>query len=293
MMGTKAGSNDALHRQISKYWGLRMSSPDSDSPVNVAIAMVATSSTKLPDASRIVAASGVKTAGTRRFLGSLFGQKAPVSKEHEWQDSNLVFSLRDAQLAVSLMPLPIPWSELEGPCATAWWWPEATQALQSHTSHFLIALVGGSIEPVERRVTLTKVVSAVVRHSDAVGVYWGEGTLVHDPKEFVRQAKSASDRNIPGMLWLDVRVEQNPDGSFRCFTTGMAPLGFLEIEVEKSDLPPDELMGFVGDTACYIVNSRLQIPDGDTMGRSATEQYKVVHGASMFDRPKVMQLVMK
>ena len=47
-------------------------------------------------------------------------------------------------------------------------------------------------------------------------------------------------------------------------------------------------MGFIGDTACYIVNSRLQIPDGDTMGRSASERFKVRHGASMFDRGRVM-----
>lgn len=131
----------------------------------------------------------------------------------------------------------------------------------------------------------------MVRHSDAVGVYWGEGTLVHEPNEFIRQSRSISANDIPGTLWLDVRVEENPDGSFRCFTTGMAPLGFLEIEVQKSDLPPDELIGFVGDTACYIVNNRLHIPEGNTMGRSASEQYKVLHSASMFDRPKVMQLV--
>jgi len=72
----------------------------------------------------------------------------------------------------------------------------------------------------------------------------------------------------------------------------MAPLGFLEIEVEKSSLPPDELMSFIGDTACYIVNKRLEIPDGDTMGRTATEMYKVLHDRSMFDRLNVMKLVM-
>ena len=191
-----------------------------------------------------------------------------------------------------LVPEPIPWSELNGPCATAWRWPDATERMREHRYHFWVTLLGGSIEPVERRVILTKVVSAILDDVDAVGIYWGEGTLVHEPVSFVQRAKSASAVSIPGDLWIDVRVEEKDDGSFRCFTTGMAPLGFLEIEICESKLPSDELMEFVGDTACYIVNGRLQIKPGETMGRSATEQYKVRHGSSMFDRGMVMQLVM-
>jgi hypothetical protein len=190
------------------------------------------------------------------------------------------------------MPGPIPWTDLEGPCATAWWWPEATELMKTHEYHFLVTIIGGDIEPVDRRVLLTKLVSEVIKGTDAVGVYWGEGTLVHEPGEFVRQAKDVNAQEIPAPLWIDVRIEKNPDGTFRCFTTGLNPLGFLEIEVAKSTLEPDELMSFIGDTACYIVNNRLQIPEGDTMGRTATEKYKVKHGPSMFDRPKVMHLIM-
>jgi hypothetical protein len=257
-----------------------------------ALAMVATANTRLPDAGKILGACETQAVSSGGNLGSLFGRKARPSKEHVWQDGNLVFQYRDAQLAVSLMPVPIPWSSLEGPCATAWWWPDAAEVMRRHTNHFLVALMGGSIDSVERRVVLTKVVSAVVANADAVGVYWGEGTLVHEALAFVRQASSVSAEDIPGPLWIDVRIEKNSDGTFRCFTTGMAPLGFLEIEVIKSSLRPEELMGFVGNTACYIVNRRLHIPDGDTMGRSATEMYKVQHGPSMFDRPSVMYLVM-
>ena len=188
--------------------------------------MVATSTTKLPDAAVVLAACGISATSKRGFLSSIFGRRPAPSKDFEWQDTNLVFQFRDAQLAVSLMPAPIPWSELEGPCATAWWWPEATKRMKPHKYHFLVALIGGSIEPVERRVIVTNVVSAVVRNTDAVGVYWGEGTLVHEPSQFAQQAVSASPKNIPGPLWIDVRVERNEDGSLRCFTTGMPRLGF-------------------------------------------------------------------
>lgn len=277
--------------RITGYGAPQMSAP-SASPTDTALAMVATASARLPDAAKILTACGMNTESKGGILGSLFGRKAKASKEHEWQDTSLVFPLRDAQVAVSLMPAPIPWSSLEGPSATAWWWPNATKAMRGHTNHFLVALIGGSIEPVERRVIMTKIVSAVLANTDSVGVYWGEGTLVHEASEFLERAKTVSADDVPGTLWLDVRVEKNPDGTLRCFTTGLAPLGFLEIEVKKSDLEFEELMNFIGDTACYIVNKRLHIPDGDTMGRTATEMYKVHYGPSMFDRPEVMHLVM-
>ena len=101
---------------------------------------------------------------------------------------------------------------------------------------------------------------------------------------------SISGTNIPGPVWLDVRVEPVGDDAVRCFTTGLAPLGFREIEVVRSTLPPNEVMEFIGDTACYIVNNRKQIKHGETMGRTATEQYQVSCAPSMFDRGEVMRL---
>jgi hypothetical protein len=269
-----------------------MSADDSEFRVDPAIAMVAVSSNKLPSAARIVSVCGINTSEKKGFLSSLFGKRTSSSKEFEWEDTNLVFPFKGSHVAVSFMPGPIPWTDLEGPCATSWWWPEATEIMKTHEYHFLVTIIGGSIGPVDRRVLLTKLVSEVIKGADAVGVYWGEGTLVHEPGAFIRQAKSVNAQEIPGPLWIDVRVAKNPDGTFRCFTTGLNPLGFLEVEVPSSTLAPEELMSFIGDTTCYIVNNRLQIPDGDTMGRTATEKYKVKYGPSMFDRPKVMHLIM-
>lgn len=258
-----------------------MSEAPGSSRSDPAVAMVATSGPRLPGAAQVLAACGIEVP-----------EKGKVSSAHEWNGTNLIVPFDDAQLVISMMPGPIPWEGLEGPCATSWWWPEAAEVMQSHTHHFLIAVLGGSLEPVERCLLLTKAVSAVAADSDAVGVYWGEGTLVHEPGEFIRQAEEADPENIPGALWIDVRIQENPDESFRCFTTGLYPLGFEEIEVAQSTIDPGELMEFVGNLACYIVNGRVRIPDGDTVGRTATEQFKVHRGPSMYDRPPVLRLEM-
>jgi hypothetical protein len=271
-----------------------MTAEEQQDKPDIAIAMVATSSTRLPPAKQIVAAAGGRAAKSPGLLGRLFGNKpAPTASDQQWQDSNLVFSLADHMIAVALMPGPIPWSDLEGPCATAWWWPDATKRMQAHQYHFIVTVMGGAMSPVARRVMLTNLVSAVVRHTDAVGVYWGEGTVVHEPTSFLEQAEGISETNIPGPLWIDVRVEKNDDDdTLRCFTTGLSPLGHLEIEVARSQLKPQELLEFVGDTACYMINQNMPIKDGETLGRTATEKFKVRHAKSMFDRGTVMQISM-
>ena len=270
---------------------------DANEKADIAIAMVATSSTRLPPADKIVAAAGGPSKKSRSLLGRLFGAKpaasAGAATEQQWQDTNLVFNFRDGMIAVALMPGPIPWSDLEGPCATSWWWEEATEKMRGHKYHFIVTVMGGTMSPVERRLILTNLVGAVIRNTDAVGVYWAEGTVVHEPTAFLEQSEGISETQIPGRLWIDLRLEKNDDDSFRCFTTGLAPLGHLEIEVPRcAALKPQELLEFVGDTACYMVNSSTPIADNETLGRTATEKFKVRHARSMFDRGTVMRIDM-
>jgi hypothetical protein len=259
---------------------------------DVALAFVCTASTRLPPAKEIVAAAGGPSRKSGSLLGRLFGAKPAAAKEQAWEGTNLVFNFRDGMVAVALMPGPVPWDDLEGPCATSWWWPEATEKMRAHKYHFIVTVMGGTIPPVERRVILTNVVRAVARHTDAVGVFWAEGTVVHEPSAFLEQSEGVSETQIPGPLWIDVRIEQNDDNTLRCFTTGLKPLGHMEIEVPRTALKPQELIEFVGDTACYIVNTNTVIAHNETLGRTATEKFKVRHAKSMFDRGTVMRIDM-
>src|SRR5208282_3056087 len=81
----------------------------------------------------------------------------------------LAFSLGDNRAAVALMPAPIPWQNLEGPCETAWWWPEAAARMHGHNSHLLVALGGDGGDIVGRSVALTHLIAAVAAHVDAAG----------------------------------------------------------------------------------------------------------------------------
>ena len=203
-------------------------------------------------------------------------------------EGKIVFGLGKDHAAAALMPAPIPWSALEGPCETAWWWPEAGERMKSHTSHILVALAGESSNLVQRHVTLTHLTAAIAGHTDAAGIYWGGGTLVHEPEAFIEQARELTPDNLPWPLWIDFRVEGNDDGSSRLFTTGMKAFDKPEIEIPRSRREPAEVFDFACSIADYIITTNPRIEDGHTVGRSDAEKVQAEHGPSMWDPKKTV-----
>jgi hypothetical protein len=244
------------------------SKPDKN---RVMLAMVALNSPSMPPAGALTASLRA-VPGIDLDLGSV--------KEAE---GNVVFGLGKDNAAAALMHTPIPWTALEGPCATAWWWPEATEKMKDHTSHILVALAGETGKLVQRHVTLTHVTAAVAAHTDAAGIYWGGGTLVHEPQAFIEQARELSPDNLPWPLWIDFRVEGNEDGSCRLFTTGMKAFDKLEMEIPHSRHEPAEVFDFACSIADYVITTNPRIEDGHTVGRTETEKIRAEHAPSMWD----------
>jgi len=203
-------------------------------------------------------------------------------KTVEAKESGLVFLLGGNTAAVALIPAPIPWSNLEGPCETAWWWPDACERMQGHNSHIVIALVGESGDAVRRSIALTHLTAAVAAHVDAAGIFWG-GALVHDPQVFLEEARSDLPNKVPLHLWIDFRIEQNDDGTLRLFTTGMQALDQMEIEIPCSRHGSKKLFDFAYSIADYLLSRGAEIRDGHTIGCCEDEKVLATHAPSMLN----------
>jgi len=207
------------------------------------------------------------------------------------KEGNIVFELGNDNAAVALMPTAIPWSNLEGPCATAWWWPEAAEHVNRHKSHILVALVGKKGNTIQRSMMLTHLTAAVAANTDAAGIYWGGGALIHEPQAFVEQAKQLSPDDLPLYLWIDFRMEQNDAESIRLYTTGMKVFDQKEIEIPRSTKSAAEILDFAYSIAAYVLTSDKTIQDGETIGRTEEEKVQVTFAPSMWDaETTVMQL---
>jgi hypothetical protein len=209
---------------------------------------------------------------------------APPLKAAGSTDNLITLTIGDFTAAATLVPRPIPWSQLEGPAAAAWYWSGATTALRDHTAHLLVTLVDEGGQPLGKALALTRFTAALAAMSPSVGVLWGPGRIVHPSAPFIEQAATASERNLPLFLWIDFRVEplgESEGGAVRLFTTGLEALGAQEIEVSRYQGDARELVGFVYNVAHYLLDRRKAINDGDTIGVTNDVQVTVCRDRSM------------
>lgn len=213
-------------------------------------------------------------------------------KEVKIDGDSCVINVDDSVVMVALMRAPIPWKDLQGPCQQSLLWPEAEKQMKSHRVHLLVALISEEGTLVERNILLTKVMAAMTRIYPAVGVYWGHGEVVVEPKSFYTQAKEATAKSPPVLLWVGLFPQKNRDGSISLITQGLDYFQKMDIEVNASRKPLRELLTLVSGTA-YIMLVGEVIADGDTVGSEGEPNQRIPtrHAKSMIDRPEKVLLI--
>ncbi|WNG36299.1 DUF4261 domain-containing protein [Archangium violaceum] len=207
----------------------------------------------------------------------------PRPKEVSHEGDTLSFELGGAIVTLTLMRVPIPWGDLEGPARAAWHWPEATERLKVHLGHVIVAVLAPGMDRVSTMLLLTRVVASVAATADASGVYWGEGPVVNAPEDFVEEAKRTSRERLPLYLWLAFQLVRNPDGTFTLCTSGMKSFELMELEWVACRTKPAELVDRAFNFAHYLLDHGPVLKDGDTIGLSAQERFRVRHLPSVVE----------
>jgi hypothetical protein len=206
----------------------------------------------------------------------------PRAKSVESRDASFSFRIGSLDVIAGLMSAPIPWSDLEGPCAASILWKDAGKALRSHTAH-LIVTVAGSDRPLERMRLLTQVTAAVLAScAEAVGVYWTGAGLVIQPPLLVEFATEVLPSRPPLDIWVDIQVGKSNSGKTIGFTRGMESLGHMEFETEDAGESPGELRKRLYFLASYVLEHGPVLKDGDTFGENADERINIVYDESQF-----------
>lgn len=209
------------------------------------------------------------------------------------EHGSLLFHVNGNLLAISLSDGPLPWDDLRGPCATAWWWRDAEAQMQRHAAHLVVMGMGHEGTATTRHIDLTQMVCSVASQTEAIGIYWPAGTLVHEPHAFIDETEGIGEQRLPLHLWVDMRIETTGPDTHRFFSTGMHALERLELEVERTTMPPESLLEFCHSILHYMVVNQVDIEDGETVGRTEQEKVTVRRGDSMFpSRGQTLKLEM-
>jgi hypothetical protein len=215
----------------------------------------------------------------------------PTATDVDQKENTIAFRVGTSNIILGKMPAPIPWADLEGPCSTSVLWPNALDEVRQHRIHWIVT-VSGDLNPVEISTLLMQATASVMATSPtAIGVYWGNATLVIPKDIFVEFAETILPHGPPLEMWVDFRVGRDSEKSSSGFTTGMAALGHMEFEAQSSPEPPGELRERFLALARYVLENGPVIKDGDTVGEDADERIRVIHSKSTFGHEgKVMRL---
>jgi hypothetical protein len=204
------------------------------------------------------------------------------------------FNVGDDLFALIVMPVPYPASDLDGPLATSWMWPQdpPIESVKRHRSHLLITMTGGAGDPVQWRLMLTAVTAIAAKQPGVMAVFWPESSLVIYPPVFIDMAEEINTVQAPPLyLWVDLRASINRDGTTCMFTAGLAALGHMEIEIPSIDMSPGDLREWLLNIMYYLLEKGPVLKDGETIGMSAEHKVRIRHCRSSFGHPgKVIRL---
>jgi hypothetical protein len=173
-------------------------------------------------------------------------------------------------------------------------WPPqpSIETVKQHRSHLLVTMMGGAADPVRRRLIQTAVTAAAAKQPGVMAVYWPEATLIHFPPVFIGMAEEINSPEAPPLyLWVDMRAFRNDDGTIGMFTTGLAPLGHMEIEIPRIEMEVGELRDWMINILYYLLEKGPVLHDGQTIGMTAEQKIRIKHCRSSFGHPgKVIRL---
>jgi hypothetical protein len=215
------------------------------------------------------------------FVAKNFDDAPPMAVAG-FTENMFTCTLGEDTAAATLVPRPIPWSQLEGPCATAWYWPTAAEEVRDHQAHLLVTLIDEGGKPVQKSERLTQLVAGLLEGSRSPGVFWGPGRLVHPKQAFIEQAVQSTPSNLPLFLWIDFRIERSDAGT-RLYTTGLEALGIEELEATDFQGEPQLLLEHAYNIAHYLLHQGKRVNDGDTIGLTDEVLALARRGTSMFD----------
>lgn len=252
---------------------------------NMRVAFVLLSEPRLPKREDVV--QSFSTFATK-------GQGIQLGKSEAKPDSEVLeFDLKpNGNAFVMLLPMAVPNGEADdavrfslSAMGTGW-------KLPKHNAH-LIVTCNTSGAPLESLSLLTSLLAAVVKSSPAVGIYWGEASATHDPKFFLETAQE-SDISFRIMLWTGVSMAREADGRLSLLSLGMEQLNLPDLLLVAPKSAGSSALEAFFNLLAYVANRGTPIPDGDTVGRSATEKLRVQYVSSPLDqKTKVWRVEMK
>jgi hypothetical protein len=225
----------------------------------------------------------------------------PAITVHGHGDGLLV-TWGEAAFAVMAIDQPIPADTFETALRISYQLKDGERLIQAHRAHLIVSPVSGAqdtdqalrnaIGVMRLSQALTAPMEAPLqRGAEVLGHYWSSAQVLTDPtgfKEATTRAEAALAAHQAGQagqadawsglpldLWLGMQLipDQKVQG-YGVTSEGLRNLAGFEIAIAPYQAEAAEVARHLFNIAGYLLGSGARFNDGDTLGVSATEQFR-------------------
>ncbi len=177
------------------------------------------------------------------------------------------------KVVIAPFAFPMPSEPIMHGAMRNYLWHEAVQTGENHTCHAAISIVEGHGNPLEEGILLAKLLSVATQQVGATAVY--TNGVLYEANNFYEETENLRDDMLPmaNMVWVDMDFED--DNTISLHTSGMELYNQLNIELLHCSWDPEKAWNYILSVADYVLTSGKELIDGDTVGRTAEEQYTV------------------
>ena len=185
-----------------------------------------------------------------------------------------VLIIDDVKVVIAPFAFAMPAEALEPGALRNYLFDNALDVVMKHTNHVAISIVEGTGNALEESVLLSKLLAVATVQTGATAIY--TNGVLYEADKYYQETENLRDDVLPmvNLVWVDIDFEE--DGTVSLYTSGMEELDQLNVEFLHCPWDPERAWNYILSVANYMLTSRKELADGDSIGRTETEEL-VVH----------------
>lgn len=206
-------------------------------------------------------------------------------------DHSAAFKIDGEMVAITFMPVQIPWDDIKGTAQYAYNWTTAEEDLKEHDGHAFVTLMAGTKSPFQRFQILSKVLCSILTTSNAIGVYQGSQSLLIPKDQYLENIEELKEGGSPISLWVYVGLRPSESGN-SVYTYGLTFFDKPEMEIINSKLELEEIFNFISSITSYVIEGNVTFNDGETIGFTEEQKIKITSSKGQFVEGQSLKLEM-
>ena len=194
-------------------------------------------------------------------------------EEADMEDAHVLL-IDDYKVVIATFSFAMPVETIEEGARRNYLFNNALEVLRNHTGYVAIGIVEGTGNTLEESILLSKLLAVATMQTGVTAIY--TNGVLYETDMYYNETERIREDVLPmvNLVWVDIDFEE--DGTISLYTNGMEEFDQFNVEFLHCPWDPERAWKYILSVANYMLTSGKNLTDGDSIGRTETEEL-VVH----------------